>query len=240
MSGSVDVSGSVGAGLTIEIHFDLVCPWCFIGKRQLAQALDWFAHDVPGVAVASVWVPVQLLPDVPAGGLPFAEFYERRLGSPEAVRQRQRQVALAARSAGLELDLSAIRRMPNTARAHELLRRVALLRAPKLYEALLERLFSAYFQRGEDIGDAATLRLLAAEVGVPWERLADATPGHAVLAPPAPVTAGVPYFVFNGALVNGPRFNGLQSLSGAQHPATLLAAMRQAVQAPPAVAAAHG
>jgi len=213
--------------LTIESHFDLVCPWCFIGKRQLALALDWFARDNPGVAVALVWVPVQLLPDVPAHGLPFAEFYERRLGSAEAVRQRRQQVALAARSAGLELDLTAIRRMPNTARAHELLRRVALLRTPELYEALLERLFAAYFQHGEDIGDAATLRLLAAKVGVPWERLADMV---AVDTVPAPAITGVPYFVFNRQL----------SLSGAQDPATLLAAMRQAVQAPRAAAAAHG
>ena len=69
--------------------------------------------------------------------------------------------------------------MPNTARAHELLRRVATLGEPAMYEALLERLFAAYFQRGEDIGDAATLRALAAEVGVPADRLADATPGDA-------------------------------------------------------------
>ena len=214
------------SSLTIEIHFDLICPWCFIGKRQLALALDWFAQELPGVAVASVWVPVQLLPDVPARGLPFAEFYERRLGSAEAVRQRRQQVALAARSAGLELDLTAIERMPNTARAHELLRRVALLRAPELYEALLERLFAAYFQRGEDIGDAATLRLLADEVGVPWDRLADVV---AVDTVPAPATTGVPYFVFNRQV----------SLSGAQDPATLVAAMRQAVQAPLATVAAR-
>jgi predicted DsbA family dithiol-disulfide isomerase len=231
------VSGSASAGLTIEIHFDLVCPWCFIGKRQLALALDWFAHELPGVAVASVWVPVQLLPDVPERGLPFAEFYERRLGSPEAVQQRRRQVAQAARSAGLELDLAAIQRMPNTARAHGLLRRVALLRAPELYEALLERLFAAYFQRGEDIGDAATLRSLADEVGVPWERLPEASPGDAALVAPVP---GVPYFVFNGELLDGKLFNGPLSLSGAQDPATLLAAMRRTVQAPPAVVAAHG
>ena len=218
---------SITPDLTIEIHFDLVCPWCFIGKRQLAIALDWFAQEFPGVAVASVWVPVQLLPDVPARGLPFAEFYQRRLGSAEAVRQRRQQVALAARSAGLELDLTAIPRMPNTARAHELLRRVALLHAPELYEALLERLFAAYFQRGEDIGDAAMLRLLADEVGVPWNRLADVVAGDIV---PVPAVAGVPYFVFNRQV----------SLSGAQDPATLLAAMRQAVQEPLAAAAAHG
>ena len=82
--------------------------------------------------------------------------------------------------------------------------------------------------------------LLADEVGVPWARLADASPGDAESAPSATVTAGVPHFVFNGTLFNGQPFNGPLSLSGAQDPATLLAAMRQAVQAPPALAVAHG
>jgi predicted DsbA family dithiol-disulfide isomerase len=213
------VSGS--NRLTIGIHFDLICPWCFIGKRHLALARDRFAQKYPEVAVESVWYPVQLLPDVPEQGLPFAEFYERRLGSAEAVRQRRQQVALAARSVGLELDLTAIERMPNTARAHQLLRRVALLGEPELYDALLERLFAAYFQRGEDISDAATLRALAAEVGVPADRLADATPGDACLAAAEPAITGVPYFVFNGRL----------PLSGAHDAATLLVAMSQAVQA---------
>ena len=74
---------------------------------------------------------------------------------------------MAARSVGLELDLAAIQRMPNTARAHRLLRRVATLGEPALYEALLDRLFAAYFQRGEDIGDAATLRALARRSACP-------------------------------------------------------------------------
>jgi predicted DsbA family dithiol-disulfide isomerase len=208
--------------LTIGIHFDLVCPWCFIGKRRLALARDRFAQQYPAVAVESVWYPMQLLPEVPEQGLPFAQFYERRLGSAEAVRQRMQQVALAAGTVGLDLDLTRIERMPNTARAHDLLRRVAVLGEPELYEALLERLFAAYFQRGEDIGDAATLRALAADVGVPADRLAVATPGGASQAPARAAVAGVPYFVFNGRL----------NLSGAHDPTTLLLAMGQAVRTP--------
>ena len=144
--------------VTIDIHFDLICPWCFIGKRHFEAARTRFVQKYPAVVVESVWQPVQLLPEVPEQGLPFAQFYERRLGSPQAVRQRRQQIELAARKAGLELDMAAIQRMPNTTRALDLLRRVAALGQPALYEALLERLFVAYFQRGEDIGDAATLR----------------------------------------------------------------------------------
>lgn len=208
--------------VTIGIHFDLICPWCFIGKRHFEAARTRFAQTYPAVAVESVWHPVQLLPEVPEQGLPFAEFYERRLGSPEAVRLRRQQIELAARRAGLELDMSAIQRMPNTTRALDLLRRVAALGEPELYEALLERLFAAYFQRGEDIGDAATLRGLAAQVGVPSDRLDDATPGDTRLAAAESAVPGVPHFVFDGRV----------SLSGAHDAAILFEAMSQGVHAP--------
>jgi predicted DsbA family dithiol-disulfide isomerase len=202
--------------LTIDVHFDLICPWCLIGKRMLADALGRLAEQAPAIAVETTWHPMQLVPGVPEQGVPFTEFYERRLGSPEAVRQRQQQVLSAAQRVGLELDFSLIRRMPNTARAHRLLRRVEALRSPALYEALLDRLFAAYFQRGEDIGDAATLWTLAAEVGVPAVLRDDTSPGEP--ARPAPVVRSVPHFVFNERW----------TVSGAQEPAILLMAMRKA------------
>lgn len=207
--------------LAIAVHFDLVCPWCFIGKRQLEAARLRFAQTSPEVAVETRWDPVQLLPELPESGVPFAEFYEQRLGSPEAVQLRREQVARAARGAGLEFDFDAIRRMPNTARAHALLRRVALLRKPELYEALLERLFVAHFQRGEDIGDAAVLHSLATEVGVPLAFI-DEAPGAGAPAPAETGIVGVPYFGFNDGI----------SLSGAQEASVLFTAMNLAVRAP--------
>ena len=205
--------------LTIGIDFDLVCPWCFIGKRQLALARARFSQQYPGVVVVPEWHGVQLLPDVPDDGLPFARFYEQRLGSPEAVRHRQQQVASAARGAGLELDLANIARMPNTARAHRLLRHVARLGPPALYETVLERLFAAYFQRGEDLGDPATLRRIAAAFGVHGD---PATGGLADLPSPAHDIAGVPLFsIGRGA-----------ALSGARDAGTLFDAMRRALSPP--------
>ncbi|MFC3816383.1 DsbA family oxidoreductase [Lysobacter sp. GCM10012299] len=209
---------STGNKLTIGIHFDLICPWCFIGKHQFAMARGKYTQMFPTVNVETLWHPVQLLPDVPTSGLPFAEFYERRLGSPEAVKRRQKQVAQAASSVGLELDLSAIKRMPNTARAHHLLRRVATSGGLAVYEALLDRLFAAYFQRGEDIGDAATLQALATEVGVP-SHVVDAAQTDVGNVATTAAVEGVPHFEFNGRL----------SLSGARDAAILLMAMSKAM-----------
>jgi predicted DsbA family dithiol-disulfide isomerase len=210
---------SAGNRLGISVHFDLICPWCLIGLRQLELARARFAQAAPGVAVETRWRPVTLLPELPPAGLPYAEFYERRLGSAQAVRQRREQVERAARKVGLPLDLAGIARMPNSARAHSLLRRVEALALPGLYESLLKRLFAAHFQRGEDIGDEATLRSLAAEVGVPMARLAASTPGEAAPAPPAAGIVGVPHFVFNDGI----------SRSGAQDDEVLFTAMNLAM-----------
>jgi predicted DsbA family dithiol-disulfide isomerase len=202
--------------LRIDVFVELVCPWCLIGKRQLARALERFSQSDPDVPVQLHWRPVQLVAQVPREGWPFAAFYLRRLGSPEAVQQRQAQVQEAAAQAGVDIDLSRIQRFPNTARAHRLMEFAAIQQSGSV-DALLERLFDAYFRRGEDIGDSATLLLIAQEIGLdaaaarPW---LETTPPP---ARPAPVT-GVPLFVFNGRL----------SLSGAQPPETLWAAMRRA------------
>ena len=200
--------------LRIDVFVELVCPWCLIGKRQLARALERFAQTDPDLQVQVHWRAVQLIPQVPAEGWPFADFYLRRLGSPQAVRQRQAQVQAAAAQAGVDIDLARIERFPNTARAHRLLEFAAIQR-PESVDALLERLFDAYFRRGEDLGDSETLLAIAQETGMdaasarPW---LDAPPA----AQPAPV-AGVPLFVFNG------RF----ALSGAQPPEALWSAMRR-------------
>jgi predicted DsbA family dithiol-disulfide isomerase len=204
--------------LRIDVFVELICPWCLIGKRHLALALQRFAQSDPDVQVQVHWRAVQLIPQVPAEGWPFAEFYLRRLGSPEAVRQRQAQVQAAAAQAGVDIDLSRIQRFPNTGRAHRLLD-FAASEQPASVDALLERLFDAYFRRGEDIGSSATLLAIAQEIGLdaasarPW--LDAATPS----AEPPPVT-GVPLFVFDG------RF----ALSGAQPPQALWAAMRRSTQ----------
>ena len=217
---------NTGRSLAVDIHFDLICPWCFIGKRQLDRACERFAREIPAVGMELAWHPVQLLPDVPQEGLPFAVFYEQRLGSAEAVRLRRQQVVRAAADAGLELDLPAIQRMPNTARAHRLLQRVAGTGDRGLHVALLERLFAAYFQQGRDLGAAATLHALALEVGVP-AALAVARDDDIQPLPVGGPVSGVPHFTFDSRL----------ALAGARDADTLFEAMRQAVRVRGLVAA---
>jgi len=203
--------------LRIDVFVELICPWCLIGKRQLARAVERFAQTDPEVRVDVHWRAVQLVPQVPAEGWPFAEFYLRRLGSPEAVRQRQAQVQAAAAQAGVDIDLARIARFPNTARAHSLLSFAAS--QPHTVDPLLERLFDAYFRRGEDIGDTATLVAIAQQMGLdPASARAwlDAAPPP---AEPAQVN-GVPLFVFNGQI----------ALSGAQPPEVLWSAMRRGIE----------
>ena len=209
--------------LHIEVFFDFICPWCLIGKRQLENALTRLHASQPDVEVELEWHGVQLLPDLPASGVPFAEFYLRRLGSEQAVRLRQAQVREAAAAAGLTIDFSGIARMPNTADAHRLFERAAAIGSPAQHDALLERLFAAYFHNGEDLGDPATLLLIAEDRGFAPAELVDSLRGDGrpfVGAAAGMVGNGVPCFVFDRQL----------AVSGAQPAEALVAAMDEALE----------
>ena len=156
--------------LKIDVYVELICPWCLIGKSNLESALAQLAETDPDLHVQVQWHTVQLVPEVPSEGWPFAEFYLRRLGSPEAVRQRQAQVRAAAAQAGVEIDFARIERFPNTTLAHRLL--AFAEHQPSVVDAMLDRLFEAYFQRGENIGDVRTLLDIAQELGLDREAAA--------------------------------------------------------------------
>jgi predicted DsbA family dithiol-disulfide isomerase len=208
--------------LRVSVYFDFICPWCLIGKRHFSQALQLFARQQPDTPVELSWIGVQLLPGLPAAGVPFAEFYLERLGSPQAVRQRQAQVQDAAARAGLHINLQQIERMPNSADAHRLLAHASALGSAAQLDALLERLFAAYFIRGENIGERATLLQIAAECGYPADQLAnslrgDGSPFHGA---DTHIASGVPTFVINQRL----------ALSGAQPPEVLLDVLLRAVE----------
>lgn len=210
--------------LKVEVFFDFVCPWCLIGKRQFDAAARQFAELRPDVHLDVVWRSHVLLPDTPVGGVPYQAFYVARLGSPEAVARRRAQVQQAGIAAGVRLAFDRIEVLPNTAKAHAWVAQTRQAQQAKL----IDRIFTAYFLEGEDIGDEAVLERLALECGVQTEdrgvlRGDDDGPGASKGHPagaryPIP---GVPLFVFDGLL----------ALSGASASDTLLDAMLQAVGA---------
>jgi predicted DsbA family dithiol-disulfide isomerase len=200
------------ASVQVDVYFDLICPWCWIGKTHLDTACRQLAERQPDVRVQLRWHSVQLIPQVPPQGWPYQAFYEHRLGGPEAVRARRAQVQAAAARAGLMIHHERIAVFPNTWRAHQLLAHTAQ-HHPETHEALLDALFEAFFVQGLDIGNDQVLASLAQAHGV------DSTETEALDAPPVWAlpdgASGVPLFVFNQR----------QAVSGAQPPEVLLAAL---------------
>lgn len=207
--------------LSIEMCFDLVCPWCLIGKRHLASALARLRELRPDVTVLQAWRGVELLPETPAEGLPYQAFYERRLGGPHNVAARRMQVQLAGYAAGLVFAFDRIEVLPNTAAAHRLIAQLAPRHDAAAIGAFIDRLLVAYFMEGADIGSAAVLQRIAAACGLtvagPGQRdeLVPRACGPLERAGRMQVANGVPAFIFNGE----------QVLSGAHAPGILLEAM---------------
>ncbi|NPT57774.1 DsbA family oxidoreductase [Paraburkholderia elongata] len=219
---------SQNASVTVDVHFDFVCPWCLIGKRNLDAAVSRIASLRPDVSVKVRWHSHQLLPDTPVGGVPYQAFYVARLGSPGAVAARRAQVQEAAHAAGIELAFDRIEVMPNTRAAHQL---VAWATAANTGAAckpalLIDRLFTAYFMDGEDIGNPDVLERIGLACGLDAAGLADhltmsRREGNIALprSTQADDVRGVPHFVVNSAL----------SLSGAYSPGPIVDAMLRSI-----------
>lgn len=173
--------------VTVDVFSDLVCPWCFIGRRRLQKAL---AAEEPG-AVEIRWRAFQLAPELPPEGVDAESYFAEKFGGPERIKAMHDRVAAVAAEDGLELRFDLQKRSPNTRLAH---------RATKLApdpDAAVESLFSAHFLQGEDIADRDTLlRLLP---GLDPARL-DAGEGSAEVDEDLALAgqigiSGVPFFV---------------------------------------------
>ena len=212
--------------LSIDIVSDVVCPWCYVGKRRLEAALARRASDDAPVQVR--WLAFQLNPDIPAGGVDRRSYLEQKFGGPERAKQIYARIKAAGEEVGIAFDFERIARQPNTVNAHRLIAWAQDVDL-KASDAVIERLFRAYFVEGIDIGDIDALARLAGDAGF------DATAARAWLVSDAGRSAveaeeqraralgvtGVPFFVFNQRL----------AVSGAQPSEVLLSAMEQAAMA---------
>jgi predicted DsbA family dithiol-disulfide isomerase len=149
------------AGQRIDIVSDAICPWCYIGKRQLERALGVLAQE--GLHFSVHWNPFQLNPDMPKEGRDRAAYRAQKFGDPERVRQMDERVTGAAANVGLAFRLDLIRRTPNTLDAHRL---SWLAGREGMQDAVMEVVFAAYFTQGRDIGDRDVLADCAAQGGM--------------------------------------------------------------------------
>lgn len=209
--------------LTIDVVSDVVCPWCYIGKRKLEAALALpEAADLPNVVIR--WHPFQLNPDVPAQGIGRKQYLEDKFGGPQGAAEVYDRVRTAGKAAGLDLNIEGITRQPNTLAAHGLMAFAQLGDADG--SDIAERLFKAYFVESRFIGSPQVLADIADEAGL------NGTQALAFVTDPEQLAAvaradgqvrsmgisGVPFFIFNQKV----------AVSGAQDPVTLVGAMRQA------------
>jgi len=163
--------------LLIEIASDVICPWCYIGKRRLEKALALLDGEVkPEIR----WLPFQLNPGMPSQGIPREEYRKAKFGSIERSRGLDARVAAEGEGEGIAFAFERIERTPNTVAAHQLIdlaQRQGAEAAQKqqgLGTAVVSALFKAYFEEARDIGDAAVLAAIATGAGVTgWPQQAD-------------------------------------------------------------------
>jgi predicted DsbA family dithiol-disulfide isomerase len=200
--------------LTVEVVSDVICPWCYIGKRRMEKALALLDGEV---AAQIRWLPFQLNPDMPRQGVPRAEYRKAKFGSIERGRELDARVAAEGKGEGIAFAFDRMQRTPNTVAAHKL---IELAQKQGLAGPVVDALFRAYFEDAEDIGDAAVLERIARASGVQgWPGEADEKEVAALEESLRGLgISAVPTFIFDRKA----------GVSGAHPPEALAEAMRDA------------
>jgi predicted DsbA family dithiol-disulfide isomerase len=210
--------------LIIDVLSDVVCPWCFIGKRRLEEALALFKVQYPLEPEPLVrWSAFQLNPDLPLSGIERAQYLNEKFGDrAPSVYER---VSAVGRTVGIDFRFDQIKRQPNTLLAHSL---IAQAPTPFKQAQLVEALFSGYFLQAQDLTDQHVLANIAKEAGLTEQEIQvglDHTQARqAVLEKEHAARElginGVPFYIINAQL----------GVSGAQEAQTLLEAMGEALK----------
>lgn len=145
--------------LQLDVVVDVVCPWCYVGKRRLEHAMAM----TPGIGYELRYRPFQLDASIPRAGVPRKAYIEAKLGGPERVRQAHRHLTEIGATLGIPFDFEAITRAPNTLDAHRTLRWAG---EAGVQGDLVEILFRRYFVEGADIGDRDVLAEAAGAAGM--------------------------------------------------------------------------
>jgi predicted DsbA family dithiol-disulfide isomerase len=148
---------TVAAAGRIDVISDVICPWCYIGKRHLERALEILETEHK-LRFTVAWHPFQLNPDMPAEGKDRQEFRIAKFGSLERSRQMDERITEVAANVGVQFHLDKLTRTPNTLKAHRL---IWLANRTGVQDGVVEALFEGYFCHGADLGDDKVL----AEIG---------------------------------------------------------------------------
>jgi predicted DsbA family dithiol-disulfide isomerase len=212
--------------VVIDVVSDVVCPWCYIGKRKLETALEKLASQSRAPETSVRWHPFQLNPDLPPHGIPRTSYLQAKFGGGSRASEIYARVKAVGAEIGIAFDFDRIEIQPNTLAAHRLIAWAQERQDRRVTSDLVERLFEAYFVQGRAIGEPAELAKIASEAGL------EISAAQAMLASAEGLAAvsaedrearnvginGVPFFIFNGTT----------ALSGAHDPETLLEAIGKA------------
>ena len=208
--------------LSIDVVSDVVCPWCYIGKRRLEAALDLYRKQRPDAPAPEVaFHPFELNPDMPREGITRADYIAKKFGA-RGYSAHDRLVHAGAQL-GIAFAFDGIARQPNTLTAHAL---IEAARRKGVHVAVKEAMLKAFFVDGRDLTHEDTLVGIAAEAGLDRKDAAAAVADESLRAAVAEEEEkaramgiqGVPFFIFNGRL----------AVEGAQPPEVLLEAMLEA------------
>ena len=209
--------------LTIDVVSDVVCPWCYVGKRRLEGALEMLAKEHPDVVPEVRWHAFQLNPDMHPKGIERSEYVKNKFGDrADSIYER---VSGVGNDVGIAFKFDQIKRQPNTLAAHSL---IAACDTFDGQERMVEALFQAYFLDGRDLTDPQVLVEVAITAGMsPFlaeeclanEALMQETRESDQSAREMGVT-GVPFFIFNRKV----------GVSGAHESESLFQAMTESVE----------
>lgn len=224
-----DAAGRAPGAATIRLDVvsDAICPWCYVGKRRLEEALRQLGPDGPAVEVC--WRPFQLNPDMPRAGVERRAYRTAKFGSWERSQALDAQVAAAGAGEGLAFRHDLMARTPNTLDAHRLVRLAWREGGAGVQDAVVEGLFAAYFAEGRDIGDRRVLADVGGAAGLDRGRVGAMLAGEEGsaevrgedLAARRSGLRGVPTFILDGTAL----------FSGAQPAGLIAAGLREAASA---------
>ncbi|HEX2758871.1 MAG TPA: DsbA family oxidoreductase [Rhizomicrobium sp.] len=208
--------------MQIDVIADTVCPWCFIGKRRLARALE----QRPDIPFAVKWRPYRLDPSVPREGMDRQLYMRMKFGDdPQKIVEMHKLIIAEGEKDGIAFNFEAITRRPDTINSHRLIR---WAEAAGVQDEVVERLFIAYFENGEDIGQVRVLADIADLCGMDGLEIAELLESDAdialveredQIAREMGVT-GVPAMIFGGKL----------AVSGARDSDVLLSVINRAAE----------